>query len=92
MARAEPKARIADEMKEAIAKFKPPIIISSNGDTFTQFVCDPSSFNLPPISRVNLNNREECDIIFKLTRDYVFSVTQLRAKKLEEFKGIHPQK
>ena len=79
-------------MKEAVAKFKPPIIISSNGDTFTQFVCDPSSFNLPPMSRVNLNNREECDIIFKLTRDYVFAVTQLRAKKLEKANEIHLQK
>ena len=57
----EPKTRIFNEMKEITASFDPPIDISLDGNTFTQFLCDPSSFNLPPKHRVNLNNNEECD-------------------------------
>ena len=68
---ADPKERIINEMKETAAKCNPPIAVSSDGDTFTQFVCEPSSYNLRRENRVNLNNREECDILFKLSRDYV---------------------
>ena len=89
---AEPKARIVNEMKEARAKFIPPLIISSDSNTFTQFLCDPSSFNLPPNSRLNLNNNEECDIMFRLTRDYIFAVTQRRSKQIEVMKENERQK
>lgn len=81
-----PKVRIVSEMKAAATTFKPPLTISSDKNIFTQFIIDPSSFNLPPECRVNLNNAEECDIIFKYTRDYIFSVLRLRAKKIEKLK------
>ena len=55
-------------MKEAATNCDPPIIISSNGDTFTQFVCNPGSFNLGHENRVNLNKTEECEIMYKLFR------------------------
>ena len=81
----EPKTRIFNEMKEITASFDPPIdICSLDGNTFTQFLCDPSSFNLPPKHRVNLNNNEEFDKIYKCTRDYIFAVVRLRGKKIEE--------
>ena len=85
---ADPKERIINEMKEAASKCDPPITISSNGDTFTQFVCNPGSFNLRHENRVNLNNTEECDIMYKLARDYVFSVVNLRARKIREKNAI----
>ena len=61
-------------------------MISCDENVFTQFICDPGSFNLPPECRVNLNNTEECDTIFKYARDYIFSVVRLRAKKIELLK------
>ena len=85
---ADPKERIVNEMKEAATKCDPPIIISSNGDTFTQFVCDPGSFNLSRENHVNLNNGEECDAMYKLARDYVFSVVNLRAKKIRDKNAV----
>ena len=75
-------------MTEAATKCDPPIIISTDGDTFTQFVCDPGSFNLSHKNRVNLNNAEECDIMYKYARDYIFSVVNLRAKKIREKNAI----
>ena len=82
-----PKTRIFNEMTEAAANFQPPLTISTDDNIFTQYVCDPTSFNLPPNFRVNLNKLEECDIMFKLTRDYIFTITQLRAKKIEKILG-----
>ena len=73
----EPKQRIIAKMKEAEAKCVPPINISTDGDIFTQFVCDPSRFNLGEDSRVNLNNKGECENLFKCTMDYIFSIVNL---------------
>ena len=44
----EPKTRIFNEMKEITASFDPPIDISLDGNTFTQFLCNPSSSTSPP--------------------------------------------
>ena len=73
-------------MKAAATTFKPPLTISSDKNIFTQFVIDPCSYNLPPECRTNLNNAEECDTIFKYTRDYIFSIVRLCAKKIEKLK------
>ena len=73
----EPKQRIIAKMKEAEAKCVPPINISTDGNIFTQIVCDPSRFNLGEDSRVNLNNKGECENLFKCTMYYIFSIVNL---------------
>ena len=53
----------------------------SNDELFTQFVVDPTSFNLPDPYRTNVNDVNLTEIC-RLTRNLCFNINKLRIKKL----------
>ena len=59
-------------------------ILMKNSENLTQYILDPTSFNLP--SRVHRND-PVCQTLFKLSRDMCFSIHNARMKKLKEICG-----
>ena len=55
----------------------------ADDELFTQFVVDPTSFNLPDPYRINVNDANLIQIC-KLTRNLCFSINQLRIRKLRD--------
>ena len=53
----------------------------SDENIFTQFVVDPTSMNLPDIFRTDVND-VNLPQICSMTRNFCFSINQLRTKKL----------
>ena len=52
-------------------------------DLFTQFLVDPTSFNLPDKYRININDAKLTQIN-KITRHLCYSVNQQRLQKLRD--------
>ena len=76
--------RIKDEMAELCKASKGNLDfqqISENPETLTQFILDPTSFNL--IRRLNLSEPLVVQM-FKLSRDICHSIHKTRTKLLEE--------
>ena len=76
--------RIKDEMAELCKASKGNLDfqqISENPETLTQFILDPTSFNL--IRRLNLSDPLVVQM-FKLSRDICHSIHKTRTKLLEE--------
>ena len=80
----EPRDMILPQINEAALSCIPAIDISDDPGTFVQFACDPSSPSLNHNNRVNLNSLEECELIFRLTRHYIFCLYSLRARKIKD--------
>ena len=79
------RMRIIADIKTAALECSPPLRICFEDDSkFIQFIADPSSFNLDHSHRVNLNNTEDCDRMFKVCRDYIFALLNIRRVKLKE--------
>ena len=80
----EPHDQIIPQIKAAAQACNPVIDISDDAETFVRFVCDPTNPSLNHNHRVNLNNTEECESIFQLTRHYIFCLHSLRARKIKK--------
>ena len=59
--------------------------IKTDPETLTQFLLDPTSFNLK--TRVHINDPVVPDL-FKLSRDYCYAIHSERTRKLEELHNI----
>ena len=81
------RSRISTEIKALCIKINLQEInkIFENSSIFTQFVLDPSSFNLDPCYRVNISDPRLTEL-FKLSRDLCFSIDNTRKKKLQQIK------
>ena len=80
----DPRDTILPQIKEAALSCTPVIDIADDPKTFVQFACDPCSPSLNYNNRVNLNNPEECEKTFRLTRQYIFCIYSLRARKIKD--------
>ena len=79
------RTRITSEVKEILSKMNlsNPLKIFENENLFTQFILDPSSFNLDSDCRVNINDPMLTDL-FKLSRDFCYSIDNTRKRKLKQ--------
>ena len=73
------RERIIADIQSAASQCSPPLKLCFEDDIkFIQFIADPSSFNLDHSHRVNLNNHEDCDRMFKVCRDFIFAMLNIR--------------
>ena len=79
----EVRRRITFEVKELLSKMNISNTekIFENENMFTQFMLDPSSFNLDSDCRVNIND-PLLTSLFRLLRDLCFSIDNIRRRKL----------
>ena len=77
----ETRERIINDLQKMPLPFK---ICFDDDKKFIQFFADPSSFNLDHSHRVNLNNHDDTGRMFKVCRDYVFAILNIRKRKIKE--------
>ena len=79
------RTRITYEVKELLSNMNlsNTTKIFENKNLFTQFILDPSSFNLDSDCRVNINDPMLTDL-FKLSRDFCYSIDNTRKRKLKQ--------
>ena len=83
----ETRKRILNEILNVSKMSKTELnleMLLKNSESLTQFILDPTSFNLS--SRVHRND-PVCQTLFKLSRDMCFSIHNARMKKLKEICG-----
>ena len=79
------RTRITSEVKMLLSKMNLSNTqkIFENENVFTQFMIDPSSFNLDSDCRVNIND-PMLNNLFKLSRDFFYVIDNTRKKKLKQ--------
>ena len=81
----ETRERIINDMMLASQQCVPPLKICFDDDKkFVQFIADPGSYNLDHSHRVNLNNADDSVRMYKVCRDYVFAILNIRERKIKE--------
>ena len=89
----EPRQSVTNGLEQLLVRSSTQDTVSISGEQFerlvaddelfTQFVVDPTSFNLPDPYRINVNDANLIQIC-KLTRNLCFSINQLRIRKLRD--------
>ena len=89
----EPRQSVTNGLEQLLVRSSTQDTVSISGEEFerlvaddelfTQFVVDPTSFNLPDPYRINVNDANLIQIC-KLTRNLCFSINQLRIRKLRD--------
>ena len=81
----EVRQRIYPELVNTVASVQPTceIMISSTPAILTQFLLDCTSINLPEEFRIPAHN-PKCQLIFKISRDWCFSISNSRSRQLNK--------
>ena len=83
------RTRITSEVKMLLSKMNLSNTqkIFENENVFTQFMIDPSSFNLDSDCRVNIND-PILNNLFKLSIDFFYVIDNTRKKKLKQLEDL----